>query len=99
MPTVLLKMNPDRSLGLAEVDSKMTEPCSSSITHPLPPLSMEMNIAGATYKVNGFFKFSGKTITDKIFGLMEKELENKAVLCNNGVIPQYSAAVGNLRRM
>jgi len=62
-------------------------------------LAVEMKIGGATYKVSGFFRSSGKTIAEKMFGLMEKEVENRAVSSYNGGIPQNSSAVGNQRRI
>jgi len=49
-----------------------------------------MVINGGTYVVNGFFKTSGRTLIEKFYSLMEKEVENPGCLCYNDDIPQES---------
>ena len=68
--------------------SNTTNAFAQSNLQPQPKLTAEIKIEGTTFEVNGFFKTSGKTITEKLFGLMSKELDNQVVFCYNGGIPQ-----------
>jgi len=68
----------------------------SNSTQSIP--SIELDISGGTYIVNGFFKDKGKTVAEKFFGIMEKEVENPVKTRYNNDIPQESLAVGKTRR-
>ena len=46
------------------------------------------------YEVQGFYRASGEKITDKLFKLMEKELENYCDICHNESITQKINTVG-----
>jgi hypothetical protein len=59
-----------------------------------PKLTTEINYEGTVYEVSGFFKTSGRTFSEKIFGIMSKELDKQAVLCYNRSIPQKDLTVG-----
>jgi len=72
-------------------------PSAEKATNSMP--TTIMIIEGRTYEVNGFFKPKGKTISEKIYGIMSKEVDNQAVLCYNDNIPQDSLAVGKIRRI
>ena len=53
-----------------------------------PKLTVQTKIGGTIFEVNGFFRTSGKTISEKLFDLMSKELDNQEVFCYNGGTPQ-----------
>ena len=59
---------------------------------------MEITIGSSTYVVNGFFKLTGKTISEKLYRIMEKDIENAVMMRYNDIISNESLAVGNLRR-
>ena len=61
--------------------------------------TMVITIGSRTYFVNGFFKSTGKTVSEKLYNIMEKEVENADSTRYNDFIPQESLAVGNLRRI
>jgi len=61
--------------------------------------TIEITIGNATYIINSFFKPTGKTASEKLYNLMEKEVENSAEMRYNGIIPKESLAVGNLGRI
>jgi hypothetical protein len=67
-----------------------------SFAQSTPP--MEITIGNRTYVVNGFFKPTGKTISEKLYSIMEKEVEITGAARYNDFIPNESLAVGNLRR-
>jgi len=60
---------------------------------------MAITIGNSTYAVTGFFKSTGKTVSEKLYRIMEKEVENADFTRYNNFIPQESLAVGNLRRI
>ena len=60
--------------------------------------SMEINIGGTTFVVNAFFKPFGKTVSEKLYNLMEKDFETAAIARYNGIIPKECLAVGEFRR-
>ena len=55
---------------------------------------MEITIGSATYIVNGFFKEFGKTVSEKLYGIMEKDVEYAAAARYNDNIPKDCLAVG-----
>ena len=57
--------------------------------------AIEFNYGGATYIVQGFFKNSGKTINEKIYRLMERDLSDRGDLCYNKSISQNNLTVGD----
>ena len=61
-------------------------------------ISMEINIGSTTFIVNGFFKPTGKSISEKLYRLMEKEVETAVIARYNDIIPKDCLAVGELRR-
>ena len=65
---------------------------------PQPTQPMEINIGSTTFVVNGFFKQIGKTISEKLYTLMEKDVETTATARYNDVILKECLAVGDLRR-
>jgi len=66
--------------------------------HPQPMEPIEITIGNRTYAVNGFFKPTGKTLSEKLYTIMEKEVETPDIVRYNNIIPNESLAVGNLRR-
>jgi|GEM_PF-5382298 len=80
-----------------KIIEKITNTGNKVNTHKSIP-TVEMTIGGVIYTVNGFFKNSGKTISEKFYGIMEKEVESPAVVRYNRDIPQESMAVGISRR-
>ena len=69
-----------------------------SFAQSRPPMEMEIIIGNRTYVVNGFFKPTCKTISEKLYSIMEKEVEITGAARYNDFIPNESLAVGNLRR-
>ena len=67
--------------------------CSQS---PQTLQPMEITIGSVTYITNGFFKDFGKTASEKLYHIMEKEVENIATARYNGIMPKECLAVGNL---
>jgi len=59
---------------------------------------MEITIGSTTYITNGFFKDFGKTVSEKLYGIMEKEVESPVTMRYNGIIPKDCLAVGSLGR-
>ena len=51
-------------------------------------ISMEINIGSTTFIVNGFFKDFGKTVSEKLYGIMEKGVEYAATARYNDNIPK-----------
>jgi len=49
---------------------------------------MEINIGSTTFIVNGFFKDFGKTVSEKLYGIMEKGVEYAATARYNDNIPK-----------
>jgi hypothetical protein len=39
--------------------------------------TMEITIGSSTYVVSGFFKSTGKTVSEKLYNIMEKEVERR----------------------
>ena len=61
-------------------------------------ISTEITIGSTTFVINGFFKPTGKTLPEKLYRLMEKDVENAATARYNYSIPKECLAVGELRR-
>ena len=59
---------------------------------------VEITIGSSTYVINGFFKPKGKTLSEKLYRIMEKDIENAVMMRYNDIISNESLAVGNLRR-
>jgi len=59
---------------------------------------MEINIGSTTFIVNAFFKPIGKPLSEKLYRLMEKDVETAATARYNDIIPRECLAVGELRR-
>ena len=73
---------------------------------------MEITIGSSTYIINGFFKDFDKTVSEKLYGIMEKDVEYAATARYNDNIPKdclgwseatlparpCSLAVGEIRR-
>jgi len=74
----------------------ITEASYSHAPQTLHP--MEITIGNVTYITNGFFKDFGKTASEKLYGIMEKEVESPAIMRYNGIIPKDCLAVGSLGR-
>jgi len=62
------------------------------------PQPMEISIGSTTFVVNGFFKPTGKPLSEKLYRLMEKDVETAATAHYNDIIPKECLAVGELRR-
>ena len=60
----------------------------SALSESIP--EVEISVGGGTYIVNGYFKLSGKTASEKIFDLMVKDVENLTFSRYNKDIPQES---------
>ena len=69
-------------------------PTTKDLLQSLQP--MEITIGSTTYIVNSFFKEFGKTFSEKLYGIMEKDIENAATACYNNSTPKECLAVGNL---
>jgi hypothetical protein len=65
---------------------------------PQPTQPMEINIGSTTFVVNGFFKQTGKPLSEKLYRLMEKDVETVATARYNDIIPKECLAVGELKR-
>jgi len=59
---------------------------------------MEITIGSSTYIINGFFKDFDKTVSEKLYGIMEKDVEYAATARYNDNMPKDCLAVGDLRR-
>jgi len=55
---------------------------------------MEITIGSSTYIVNGFFKDFGKTVSEKLYSIMEKDVESAATARYNDSIPKECLTVG-----
>ena len=49
---------------------------------------VSITIGNTVYTARGFFKPTGKTLSEKLLRNMEKELDNGAVFCYNGIKSQ-----------
>ena len=49
---------------------------------------ISITIGNTVYTARGFFKSTGKTLSEKLLRNMEKELDNGAVFCYNGIKSQ-----------
>jgi len=65
-----------------------SEAKSIATSYNQPKLTAEIKVEGTIFEVSGYFRASGRTITEKIFSLMSKDVDNQAVLCYAGNIPQ-----------